>query len=193
MIIGQRPKDNPSGLPRSPVVCGVLVFCQSMTTRLKHNPGHIVQRAFATSLVRVMASGAILLGLMMGLDYSQAKAGESSSLFENLAGSQSSGGSALWFIARSQPSEASELSAMVQETETAAVLRWHAEQVEVDSFQALRLGPQKISSLLGYVSRFSVYTGFGEFYQNEPLHLTRNNGAGTENPRWFYLKVSFRL
>jgi len=143
--------------------------------------------AFAAKIVARLVVGCALVGTFL----CQAKAADAPSLFEN--SSQTSKGGALWFIGRSQPNEDSELSTLIQETETAAVLRWHAEQLELDSFQALRLGPQRISSLLGYLSRVSVYTGFGEFYHNEPLHLSRNNGAGIETPHWFYLKVSFRL
>jgi hypothetical protein len=101
--------------------------------------------------------------------------------------------SALWFVARSAPSEQGELSMLAQETRTASLLRWHVEQIELDAKQSLSLAPRKLSSLLGYLSRATLYTGFGEFYENEPLHLSRNNGVGTQTPHWIYFKISFRL
>ena len=104
-----------------------------------------------------------------------------------------SGLSTLWFITRSEPKESSELSSLIRETETASLLRWHAEQLEMDARDSLRLAPPKLTSLLSYLSHVSLFTGFGEFYPNEPLHLSRNNGVGMETPHWFYLKISFRL
>lgn len=101
--------------------------------------------------------------------------------------------STLWFITRSEPKESSELSSLIRETETASLLRWHAEQLEMDARDSLRLAPPKLTSLLSYLSHVSLFTGFGEFYPNEPLHLSRNNGVGMETPHWFYLKISFRL
>ena len=115
------------------------------------------------------------------------------SMLENYSARYSSGSSTLWFITRSQAKESSELSGLIRETEAASLLRWHAEQLELDARDSLRLAPPKLTSALGYLSRMSLFTGFGEFYPNEPLHLSRNNGVGMATPHWFYLKVSFRL
>jgi len=112
---------------------------------------------------------------------------------EDYSARYSSGLSTLWFITRSEPKQSSELSSLIRETEAASLLRWHAEELELDARDSLRLAPPKLTSVLGYLSRMSLFTGFGEFYPNEPLHLSRNNGVGMQTPRWFYLKVSFRL
>ena len=115
------------------------------------------------------------------------------SMLEDYSARYSSGLSTLWFITRSEPKQSSELSSLIRETEAASLLRWHAEELELDARDSLRLAPPKLTSVLGYLSRMSLFTGFGEFYPNEPLHLSRNNGVGMQTPRWFYLKVSFRL
>jgi hypothetical protein len=64
---------------------------------------------------------------------------------------------------------------------------------ELASPSSLLIPPKTIASRFSYLSWARVHTGFGQFFESVTPRISRTNGAGTESPHWFYLKMSFRF
>jgi hypothetical protein len=98
----------------------------------------------------------------------------------------------LWLSAGSTATDGL-LDLRAAERQTSSLLRWQTEPGDLAFPSSLLVAPPKIDSRFSYLSWAALHTGVGEYFLSDTLPRLRTNGAGIQNPRWFFLKLSFRL
>jgi len=99
----------------------------------------------------------------------------------------------LWLSASPTTTE-SLLDWRAQERQSSSsLLRWQTEPSDLKFRDSLLVGQPKIDSRLSYLAWAAVHTGVGEYFLSDTFPRLRSNGVGVQNPRWFFVKMSFKL
>src|SRR5262249_33292953 len=86
------------------------------------------------------------------------------------------------------------LDLRAQERQRSSLLRWQTEPDDLAFPSCLLVAPTpKIDSRLSYLTWAAVHSGVGEYFLSDTFPRLRSNGAGVQNPRYFFFKLSFRL
>jgi len=100
----------------------------------------------------------------------------------------------LWLSAGSTPAEAGLLGYYAEERQSSSLLlRWQTEPGDLTFQHSLLVAPVRVESRFSYLAWAALHTGFGEYWLTDGFPRLRTNGAGAQNPRSFFVKLSFRL
>ena len=69
-------------------------------------------------------------------------------------------------------------------------LRSYREHADLDNESTVMLFRKQLPSRFSYHSWAGLGTGYGQFLSTNALGRSRTNGAGIQEPDWFYLKMS---